>query len=84
MIGADYSQYGTSIFDWNPGDRRERQCSMVGSDFNTYPRVSCYSDPGLGSHNFWRTYTYTGDGQELMKVYKRGKYTHEPLAQSFN
>ncbi len=84
VIGADYSQYGTSIFDWNPGDRRERQCSMVGSDFNTYPRVSCYSDPGLGSHNFWRTYTYTGNGQELMKVYKRGKYSHVPLAQSFN
>lgn len=84
VIGGDYSQYGTSIFDWHDGDKRERQCSLVGRDVNTYPYVSCYSDLGLGSHNFWKTFTYTGTGQELMKMIKRNSYKHEPLAQSFN
>ena len=83
-IGADYSQYGTSIYDWNEGDKRERQCSVVGRDANTYPLVPCYSDLGLGSHNFWKTFTYTGDNDDLMKVIKRNKYKHEPLAMSFN
>ena len=84
VIGGDYSQYGTSIFDWKAGDKRQRQCSVVGRDINLYPVVTCYSDLGLGSHNYWRTYTYTGNGQELTKVQKRGSYKHVPLAQSFN
>ena len=84
VIGGDYGAYGTSIFDWKPDDQRQRTCSVVGRDINTYPQVSCYSDLGLGSHNFWKTYTYTGTGTTLVQTIKRGKYTHVPLAQSFN
>jgi len=84
VIGGDYSQYGTSIFDWKAGDARTRQCGVVNRDTLLYPLVTSYSDLELGSHNCWQTYTYTGDGQELMKVQKRGKYELVPLAQSFN
>jgi|GEM_PF-1671792 len=84
VIGGDYSKYDTSIFDWNPGDMRERQCSVVGRDTNWYPLVTSYSDLEMGSHNMWKTFTYTGTGNDLMKVQKRNVYTHEPLAQSFN
>lgn len=84
IIGGDYSQYGTSIYDWSEDDKRERTCSVVGRDTNLYPLGSSYSDKGLGAHNYWKTYTYTGDGDDLVKVYKRGKYTHVQLKQAFN
>lgn len=84
VIGGDYSQYGTSIFDWNEGDTRERSCGVVSRDINMYPLGSSYSDKGLAAHNVWRTYTYTGDGDDLMKVYSRNKYKYEHLKQAFN
>lgn len=83
LAGADYP-YGDSIFDWQPGETRQRTCSVVGQDLDLYPRVSCYSDLGMGSHNIWKTYTYTGNGNELTKQVKRGAFVYEPLAQSFN
>jgi len=84
IIGGDYSQYGTSIYDWNEGDKRQRTCSVVSRDTLLYPVGSSYSDKGTGAHNVWKTYTYTGDGDDLVKIQKRDKYTHEQLKQSFN
>lgn len=84
IIGGDYSQYGTSIYDWNEGDKRQRTCSVVSRDTLLYPVGSSYSDKGTGAHNVWKTYTYTGDGDDLVKIQKRDKYTHEHLKQSFN
>ena len=83
LIGAEYP-YGDSIFDWAPGEKRTRQCSVVGRDLNLYPLVTCYSDLGMGSHNLWMTYTYNGTGRDLQKEYNRGSYVYEPLTQSFN
>lgn len=83
LIGADYP-YGKSIFDWHDGDVRQRSCSVVDRDTSLYPLVTSFSDLELGAHNMWKTYTYTGDGQELMRIQKRGAYTREALAQSFN
>ena len=83
LIGADYP-YGDSIFDWNPGETRQRTCSVVGQDLDNYSRVTCYSDLGMGSHNIWKTYTYVGDGRELTKQVQRNNYTVTPLSQSFN
>ncbi|MBQ9196842.1 MAG: peptidoglycan-binding protein [Clostridia bacterium] len=83
LIGADYP-YADSIFDWYPGETRQRTCGVVGQDLDLYPRVSCYSDLGMGSHNLWKTYVYEGDGQELTKQVKRNNFYYEPLAQSFN
>ena len=83
LIGAEYP-YADSIFDWFPGETRQRTCSVVGQDLDLYPRVSCYSDLGMGSHNIWKTYSYVGNGQELTKQVKRNAFEYEPLAQSFN
>ena len=83
IIGADYP-YGDSIFDWQAGETRRRTCSVVDRDTTRFPLVSSYSDLELGAHNMWKTYTYTGNGQELMRQQKRGSYTYEFLAQSFN
>ncbi|MBR5230747.1 MAG: peptidoglycan-binding protein [Clostridia bacterium] len=84
LIGGDYSKYGTSIFDWKKGDKRQRTCAITSRDANLYPLGSCYSDKGVASHNEWKIYTYTGDGDDLMKLFKRGKYKSVPLKQSFN
>ena len=83
LIGVEYP-YGDSIFDWQPGELRQRTCSVVGQDLDLYSRVSCYSDLGMGSHNIWKTFTYVGDGNELTKQVKRSAFEYEPLAQSFN
>lgn len=83
-VGADYSQYGQSIHDFKDGDKRERSCGVVGRDVNSFPLVSCYSDPGLGAHNYFKTFTYTGDYDDMLKQIKRRKFTIEMLSQSFN
>ena len=83
VIGADYP-YGDSIFDWQSGEIRQRSCGQVGRDTTNYPLVTSYSDLEMGAHNIWETYTYEGDGTDLMKAFKRGRPYVEFLAQSFN
>lgn len=83
VIGGDFSAYGTSIYDWNEGDQRERSCSAASRDSNLYPLGSSYNSKGLGAHNYLKTYTYTGDGDDLASAYMHGKYKRVQLRQSF-
>lgn len=36
ILGHDYSEFGTSIYDWNEGDRRERTVIFTHGDKHTY------------------------------------------------
>ena len=84
VIGGDFSAYGASIYDWSEGDQRERSCSAAGRDSNLYPLGSSYSGKGLGAHNYWKTYTYTGDGNDLFSAYMHSHYKRVQLRQSFD
>ena len=57
-IGADPTQYGTTIYDWEPGDVRERSVYMRINN-EEYPEVSG------SSFNVYYGYTYTTDRTEL-------------------
>lgn len=68
IIGGDYTEYGTSIFDWKDGDRRERTYS--GRDWmEGYPEVK----GGLDA-NVYKEYIYFTDGEELREKVMNDKY----------
>lgn len=58
ILGKDSEMYGTSIYDWNPGDTRERSVYMRMNDDN-YPNVEG------SSFNVYYGYTYSTDKEEL-------------------
>ncbi len=35
-LGEDYSEYGTSIYDWKEGDRRERKVELMDKEVYYY------------------------------------------------
>ena len=65
LIGEDYSEYGTSIFDWKEGDERARTVYMRGNDEN-YPAVT------NSSFNVYYEYSYVKDKDELLEKMKAG------------
>lgn len=58
ILGEDYSKYGTSIYDWNENDRRERTVYMRMTD-EQYPDVQG------SSFNVYYGYNYSTDINEL-------------------
>lgn len=58
VIGKDYSEYGTSIFDWQEGEQRERSVYMRMTDED-------YPDVAGSSWNVYYKYTYLSDKDEL-------------------
>ena len=44
LIGEDYSEYGTSVFDWQDGDERERSCAYPNNGFDVYTYTGTLSD----------------------------------------
>ena len=58
LIGEDSAEYGTSVFEWQPGQERERTVYMRFTD-DAYPDV-----PG-SSFNIYGGYTYMTDKEEL-------------------
>jgi len=65
VIGLDSEQYGTSIFDWNPEDTRERSVYMRMND-DDYPDVEG------SSFNVYYGYTYITDKEELNEKIANG------------
>ncbi|MBQ8189478.1 MAG: hypothetical protein IJZ44_06835 [Lachnospiraceae bacterium] len=58
VLGKETTGFGTSIYDWNPGDIREREVYMRTDDEN-YPEVKG------SSFNVYYGYTYSGDRKNL-------------------
>lgn len=60
VSGIDKEGYGTTIWDWNPGDTRERTVYMRINDDN-YPKVQ-----GSSLFNLYHGFTYTTDRNEIV------------------
>ena len=65
IIGRDYSEYGTSIYDWKEGDQRERSVYMIQND-DAYPVVEG------STFNVYYKYMYLTDKEELDQKVKNG------------
>lgn len=65
LAGEDYSAYGTSVFDWNADDARERTVYMRGND-EQYPEVQG------SSFNVYYQYTYVGKRNNLNERVEQG------------
>lgn len=65
LAGEDYSAYGTSIFDWNADDVRERTVYMREND-EQYPEVQG------SSFNVYYQYTYVGKRNNLNERIEQG------------
>ena len=63
VLGKDYSQYGTSIYDWSEGNLRERTVYMKVED-NDWPKV-------MGA-SVYHGYTYSTDKEELNRKVEEG------------
>ena len=64
ILGKDYSGYGTSIYDWSEGSRRDRTVFMKAVD-NDWPV------PGKASTVYYG-YTYSTDKEELNRKVEEG------------
>ena len=65
ILGIEYSEYGTSIFDWNENCQRERIVYMRMND-ETYPNIKG------SSFNTYYKYSYFNDKSELIDKINRG------------
>jgi len=83
LIGGDASALGSSIFDWTESDQRQRTCSMPALDARLYPLSDSYAKDAKAAYNVWKTYTYTGDNDDLIEMYRRNRYDHTQIKQSF-
>lgn len=71
LFGLDSEDFGTSIFDWNEGDQRERTVYMRAND-DDKPAVSG------SSWNSYHGYTYTGNKATLNDAVSNGEYQWQP------
>ena len=65
ILGKDYSEYGSSIYDWTAGDIRERTVYMRVND-EKYPAVEG------SSFNVYYQYNYRTDREELNRKVEAG------------
>lgn len=66
LAGLDDSEFGTSIFDWQPDQERLRTLYIREKDDN-YPTLR-----GNDSFNVFYKYTYKTNGEELAEKYAEG------------
>lgn len=60
------ADYGTSFFDFQAGEQRERVYWLRVMDEN-YPSKRCYSEDKEGADNVYKGYMYTGNNESLMQ-----------------
>ena len=66
-LGKDYSEFGSSIHDFNDGELRERTVYIRDFD-ESKPPVPCYDGLRDGKVNAYRVYTYTGGEAEFVNA----------------
>ena len=80
-LGEDYSEYGSSIYDFSEDEERERSVYVRMQD-DAYPAVKRY-DGGTAAQNVYYVYTYTGNRYDFQSVYDNGIYTVIPMVDSY-
>lgn len=81
-VGADYTEYGQSIYDFSENEQRERTVWLRMFD-GAYPVVPCYTGDKNGESNVYYGYTYTGDIEDLLKQTETGPSIIEPVVDSY-
>ncbi len=95
LLGADYSDYGTTFFDWHDGDRRWRTTRVWGY-MTQYPEVEWIGNldqwdaeaNGVDRYNVFGGFVYDGDRDDILNK-ERYWYNYgyadfiEPLYDSF-
>ncbi len=66
-MDIDSTPIGTTIYDFNPGDLRERTFYLR-DNMDEYPRVPCYTGDKEGGSNVFVAYTYAGTEQDLLAL----------------
>jgi hypothetical protein len=72
-LGEDYSDYGTTVFDWNEGDHRIRTTSVWGY-MSSYPDVDWIGNidqwdaeaNGVERYNVFGVFHYDGDRETIL------------------
>ena len=73
VLGEDYSDYGTTFFDWSEGDRRVR-CTRVWGYMSEYPEVEWIGNldqwdaeaNGFERYNVFGVFYYDGDRDTIL------------------
>ena len=94
-LGADYSDYGTTVYDWQEGDERQRSAKIL-RYIDSYPEVDWIGNidqwettaHGWHRYNVFAVLNYTGDREELKTkqaalVYTKTADEFLPLTDSF-
>lgn len=81
-MGADDGQFGDSIYDFSPGEERERifWSRIIDED---YPKVACYTGDKDGVENVYIGYIYTGDLEDLKKKIEEGPDIVVPMVDGY-
>lgn len=80
--GMDASAYGQTIYEFEPGEKRERTVWLRWMD-SAYPTVPCYTGDKDGASNVYYGYTYTGGIKELLEQTQIGPSLIVPVADSY-
>lgn len=81
-LGKDYSEFGSSIHDFNDGELRERTVYIRDFD-ESKPPVPCYDGLRDGKVNAYRVYTYTGGEAEFVNALYGDDIITIPMVDSY-
>lgn len=81
-IGEDYSEFGQSIHDFTPDQKRERTVYVRAKDLG-FPSVKKFDSDAEGGANIYRTYTYTGTLNDLTTLYDTYSFGVIPMIDSY-
>ena len=81
-LGKDYSEFGSSIHDFNDGELRERTVYIRDFD-ESKPPVPCYDGLRDGKVNAYRVYTYTGGEDEFVNALYGDDIITIPMVDSY-
>lgn len=81
-VGANYEQYGKTIYDFSENEQRERVLWERGTS-NKFPALMNYSNTQYGLENVFVVYKYTGDYDDLLEQIIAGNYEIVQMLDSF-
>ncbi len=80
--GMPYEEYGQSVHDFTPGQKRERTV-WVRNYHSDFPAVMCYTGDKYGHENAYFGYTYTGNIDDLLRRIEEGPSVVVPMVDAF-
>lgn len=81
-VGADYTEYGKSIHDFQEDELRERS-HWIRVLTEDYPNVPNYAEDRIGTSNVYYDFTYTGNYKDLLEQLELQNYKVHQMADCF-